>query len=161
MRPEASVQVRLAQPPDASAIRDLVCDAYAVWVPVIGREPLPMNVDYAKALREHDIDLLFVDGALAGLIETVRQPDHLWIENVAVRPDCQGRGWGRRLLAHAEEKANAAGLRQIRLLTNDAFAANVDLYTRFGYGIDRREAFMNGVTVYMSKSLSAAPRIGA
>lgn len=161
MRPEAGVQVRPAQPPDASAIRDLVRAAYAVWVPVIGREPLPMKVDYAEALLAHEIDLLLANDVLVGLIETMRQPDHLWIENIAVRPDSQGRGWGRRLLAHAEEKANAAGLRQIRLLTNEAFAANVDLYTRFGYGIDRREAFMNGVTVYMSKPLGAAPRIGA
>jgi ribosomal protein S18 acetylase RimI-like enzyme len=31
--------------------------------------------------------------------------DHLWIENVAVAPEGQGRGYGRLLLAHAERRA--------------------------------------------------------
>ena len=42
----------------------------------------------------------------------------------------------------------------LRLLTNTAFEANVSLYKRFGYVVDREEPFMNGVTVYMSKKLT-------
>jgi len=33
------------------------------------------------------------------------------------------------------------------------FAANVRLDLGLGYGVDREEPFMNGVTVYMSKKL--------
>jgi len=36
---------------DASAIRALTREAYAKWVPVIGREPKPMMADYAKAVQ--------------------------------------------------------------------------------------------------------------
>ena len=77
---------------DAEAIRQVVRSAYAKWVPLIGREPRPMVADYGRAVEEHDIDLLYADGALVGLIETMQHPEHLWIENVAVSPDAQGRG---------------------------------------------------------------------
>ena len=43
-----------------------------------------MQADYERALREHRVDLAYRDKALAGLIETIAQPDHLLIENVAL-----------------------------------------------------------------------------
>lgn len=147
------LQIRRAEPHEAGAVRALVRAAYAKWVPVIGREPKPMQADYERAVRAHEIDLLHEGQRLLGLIETMRHEDHLWIENVAVDPAAQGRGLGRRLLAHAEAKARAAGLGQLRLLTNEAFAANVVLYQRVGYRIDRREPFQGGTTVHMSKRL--------
>ena len=80
--------------------------------------------------------------------------DHLWIENVCVAPQAQGRGIGRLLLELAERKAVEAGRLELRLLTNGAFEANVSLYKRHGYIVDREEPFMNGMTVYMSKRLA-------
>lgn len=146
--------LREADAGDAAAIRDLTRAAYARWVPVIGREPLPMVADYDAALRAHRFDLLCDrDGALLALIETVRAPDHLLVENVAVAPAHQGRGLGRRLMAHAEVLAEAAGLAELRLYTNGAFAANIRLYLSLGYAITREEPFRGGTTVHMAKRL--------
>lgn len=142
---------KLAMPEDAMAVRDLVRAAYAKWVPLLGREPMPMKADYERAVREHRIDLLLVGGEMRGLIETMLREDHLWIENVAVLPEAQGAGLGRLLLAHAERLAADAGLTELRLLTSSAFAANVALYEKIGYRTDRLEPFMGGTTVYMSK----------
>jgi len=145
------VALRCAEPSDVPAITALVRAAYARWIPVIGREPRPMQVDYAAAVTRHRFDLAVVDGALAGLVETTLRPDHLWIENLAVAPERQGRGLGRLLLAHAERLAQEAGRPACRLLTNGAFVANVDLYTAVGFTVDRREPFLDGWTVYMSR----------
>ena len=139
---------------DAARIRDLTRAAYAKWIAAIGREPLPMQADYQRAVVEHTIDLLTVSGALAGLIETILRPDHLWIENVAVAPEWQGRGYGRLLLNHAERRAIQAGRPEIRLLTNQAFAANLELYAKLGYVIDRTEPFRGGTVVHMSKRIA-------
>ena len=149
------VEIRLASPTDAPAIRALTRSAYVKWVPVIGREPLPMQADYQQAVRQHRFDLLYLDGGLAGLIETMQQPDHWWIENIAVAPEHHGKGLGRKLLDYAECLAIEAGLKEMRLLTNQAFASNVALYQRVGYRIDRIAPFSgNGsMTVYMSKAL--------
>lgn len=147
------ITLRTAVPADAAAIRDLTRAAYAKWVPVIGREPKPMGADYEAAVLNHRFDLLAVDGVLAALIETIDEGDHLLIENVAVSPDQQGQGLGRRLLAHAEGLALARGYRRIRLYTNQRFEENITLYSRLGYRIDRDEPVSVGVVTHMSKDL--------
>jgi len=149
----AALALRQAVAADAMAIRSLTRQAYGKWVAVIGREPKPMTVDYDAALHSHRIDLLYVDGILAGLIETIPAADHLLIENVAVAPAFQGRGLGRRLMAHAERLAASQGHRELRLYTNKLFAENVRLYRRLGYRIDREEALAIGIAVHMSKPL--------
>jgi ribosomal protein S18 acetylase RimI-like enzyme len=149
-------EMRQAVAGDAAAIRALTRAAYAKWVPVIGREPLPMVADYEAAVAKHRFDLLYVDGLLAALIETIAKEDHLLIENVAVDPAFQKRGLGRKLMAHAETVAVQAGYGMLRLYTNKSFAENVMLYQRLGYEIDREEEFRGGFTVYMSKRINAA-----
>jgi GNAT superfamily N-acetyltransferase len=148
-----AIEIRPAIPADAEVIRNLTRAAYAKWVALIGREPLPMQADYERAVTEHKIDLLIVDGALVGLLETILRPDHLWIENIAVAPERQGRGYGRLLLAHAEKCAIEAGRFEIRPQTNQAFAANLALYAKLAYAIDRAEPFRGGMLVHMSKRI--------
>ena len=63
-----------------------------------------MQADCERAVLEHTIAPI-ADGALAGLVETILRPDHLWIENVAVAAEQQGRGFGHRLLDHVERRA--------------------------------------------------------
>lgn len=144
--------LRRAAAADAAAVRTLTRAAYAKWVPLIGREPKPMQADYDHAVVAHRVDLGLLNGEIAGLIETIDQPDHLLIENVAVAPAFQGRGLGRRLMAHAEQLARQLGHAEIRLYTNARFTENVALYQRLGYRIDRQEEGPLGVTVYMSKT---------
>ena len=85
-----------------------------------------MLADYDLAVREHEVDLAYVGGQMAALIEMIVHPDHLFIENLAVAPDHQGLGLGRHLLAHAEARARALGLLELRLLTAQAMAGNAD-----------------------------------
>ena len=39
-----------------------------------------MTAEYADAVRKHRFDLLYVQGTLAALIETVPEADHLLVE---------------------------------------------------------------------------------
>ena len=149
-----TISPRTATPADAQAIRDLTRAAYAKWVPVIGREPKPMGADYEAAVRNHRIDLLDQDGTLAALIEMIPEADHLLIENVAVAPAYQGRGLGRRLMAHAEEVAASTGRPLLRLYTNTLFAENIALYRRLRYAVDREEEFRGGTVLHMSKRVA-------
>jgi ribosomal protein S18 acetylase RimI-like enzyme len=129
----------------------LTREAYAKWGELIGREPLPMTVDYAEAVKSHRFDLLFAGDDLAALIETVPRDDWLLIENVAVRPAFQRRGYGVRLLSLAEALAAEAGLCGMRLYTNQRFTANLALYASLGYSVEREEARNGGVAVHMAK----------
>jgi diaminohydroxyphosphoribosylaminopyrimidine deaminase/5-amino-6-(5-phosphoribosylamino)uracil reductase len=148
------MEFRRAGPQDAAAVRDLTRKAYAKWCAVIGREPLPMTADYGHAVRHHMIDLAFIDGRLVGLVEMIPRVDDLLIENVAVDPDEQGVGFGRKLVAHAEEEARMRGYPAIRLYTNKLFAANLRFYTGLGYEIEREEPFKGGTVVHFRKDLA-------
>ena len=120
-----------------------------------------MRADHIAALREHLVDLLYVEGQLAALIEMIPAADHLLIENVAVLPALQGRGLGRRLMTHAEALAVSLGLREMRLYTNKKFASNLELYRRLGYRVDCEEPFMGGTTVYISKLVGQSAQMSA
>ena len=87
---------------DVDTLRSLTRDAYSKWVLVIGREPKPMTADYAEAVNKHRIDLLYLDGKVAALIEMIPDAHHLLMENVAVSPAFQGRRLGRMLWDRTE-----------------------------------------------------------
>ena len=129
---EHTVYLRRAEPADAAAIRDLTRAAYAKWVPIIGSEPLPMTADYDHAVRYHMIDLYEEGGELQALIEMLVEAEHHLIENIAVRPNQQGKGIGDRLLRHAETVAASMSIREIQLYTNAAFVSNIAFYTKRG-----------------------------
>ncbi|MGW7197015.1 GNAT family N-acetyltransferase, partial [Streptomyces chryseus] len=66
-------------------------------------------------------------------------PPHLWVDSVAVHPDAQGTGTGRRLLAFVETHARSLGLPEVRLLTNAKMWENQEMYARYGYEqVERR-----------------------
>ena len=156
MQPPPQPTLRRAGPADAETVRQLVRAAYAKWVPLLGREPMPMKADYDHAVRAHEIDLLLDGGVLVALIECIPHADHLFIENIAVAPGHQGRGFGRQLLGHAEQRARTQGLPRLGLLTAAAFESNIRLYQACGFSIDRTEPFMGGTTVHMSKPVTLA-----
>ena len=155
--PEPSPTLRRATADDADTIRDLVASAYGKYVPLIGRMPMPMLVDYAVAVLEHEVWVLDGGGHLAGVIELVPHDDHLWVENVAIVPDQQGRGFGRRLLAHAEDEARRLRLPAVSLLTNERYVENIAMYTRYGYVETHREPHLGTDLVYFRKPVPPIP----
>ena len=157
-----SVALRRGAQAEAEAVRALVEAAYTKWIPVIGRLPIPMQADYAQALRDHRFDLLLAGPDLAGLIETRAEADHLLVVNVAVHPAFQGRGFGSRLMGRADAVAAEAGLARLRLYTNKKYTANLRLYGALGYRVEREELYdgpgrtrADDVTVHMVKDLAA------
>lgn len=84
------------------------------------------------------------------------------LDNVAVAPEAQGTGLGRRMLAFAERAAVEAGYGTINLYTNEAMTENIALYTRLGYAETHRAEEKGLRRVYMRKPLyepgAALPR---
>ncbi|HEY4162141.1 MAG TPA: GNAT family N-acetyltransferase [Dongiaceae bacterium] len=145
--------LRRAIASDAEAVAALTREAYAKWIAVIGRAPKPMTADYDVAIRKHRIDVLDEDGGLVALIETIRETDHLLIENVEVSPSRQGKGYGRLLMAHAETLVKSLGQTEIRLYTNKLFAENIAFYRKLGYRVYLEEPYKGGTITHMRKRI--------
>jgi GNAT superfamily N-acetyltransferase len=143
--------IKQAGPDEAALVRGITLRAYAKWVPVIGREPMPMTVDYEKAVLACSIDILSFDDVPVAVVVFERKEDSLYIDNLAVEPEAQGKGYGLQLLRHVEQVARNENIGRLTLLTNGAFASNVSFYQTHGFVIDRAEPFMDGTTIYMSK----------
>ncbi len=130
------------------------------YTPLLGRTPFPMLADYAAVVREHETWVL--DGGPAtgvvGVIELVPHADHLWIENVAIAPDQQGSGYGRRLLEHAEARAREMGRPALGLLTNERYLTNIAMYERYGYRETHREPYLGTDLIHFRKPLAVAGR---
>ena len=138
---------------DADLIRAFVRATFAKWVPIMGREPLPMTAEYDLALQNHSFKLAYSGEELAGVLETVVEADHLWVETVAVRSDLQGQGLGQILMAKAADEARAKGLGELRLLTNAALTSNLAFYQANGFRTDKTEPFRGGFVVWFSKTV--------
>lgn len=147
--------IRRARLDDAVAISRLVREAYAKHIARIGREPLPMLTDFSKAVIERSVWVLARGRAVDGVIELVPEPDHLFVENVAVRPALQGRGYGRQLMTFAEIEAIRLRLPELRLFTNEALIENIRFYRGLGYVETGREPFKGSYLVFMRKVVLA------
>jgi ribosomal protein S18 acetylase RimI-like enzyme len=150
----SELDLRRAADADADTLAALVTSAYQHYVARIGRPPSPMTEDYAQVVRQHEVWVAVRGDVIVGLIELIREPDHLLIENLAVLPSEQGRGTGSRLLGLAEERAGEYGLTELRLYTNEAMTENIAYYPRRGYVETHRGGDGGYRRVFFSKKLA-------
>jgi len=129
----SATEIRLAVATDQSAIEHIVRDAYAKYIPRIGKPPGPMLDDYALRIAAGEAWVLTEAGAIAGVLVLVPEPDHLLLDNIAVASDRQGRGYGRRLLAFADAEATRRGYRELRLYTHEKMHENLAIYSAHGW----------------------------
>jgi len=113
------------------AIEHVVQTAYAKYVDRIGKPPGPMLDDYTTRVAEGSVRVLEDARGLAGILVVLPQAGYLLLENIAVAPERQGEGIGRRLLAAAESEALQRGFDELRLYpTFSGFPARLDVIFR-------------------------------
>ena len=146
--------IRLARPEDRATVEAIVRDAYSIYIPRIGKPPGPMLDDYNVLIAEGAVSVLEEnDGLIAAIIVLLPETDHLLLDNIAVRPDRQGQGLGRQLIAFAEAEARRLGHAELRLYTHETMSENIVLYTRLGF-IETGRGHENGYDrVFMTKRL--------
>jgi GNAT superfamily N-acetyltransferase len=143
--------IRKAHAEEADAIRDAVRAAYQHYVPVIGREPAPMLDDYPARIEAGQAWVLEDTHGLAGVLVLEDGPDCFLLDNIAVLPDRQGLGYGRRLLDFAEAEAIRCGWDAVTLYTNALMVQNIAIYSARGYVETGRRTEKGFQRVYMEK----------
>jgi len=148
-----AIKIRRARVDDAPAISFCVAAAYAPYVTRIGKPPAPALEDYSQVVSRHDVFVLTVEEKIAGVLVLIKQERNLLLDNVAVHPDYQSRGFGRRLITFAEEKAKSAGFNLITLYTNEQMTENIELYKKLGFVETERRVEQGYRRVYMRKEI--------
>ncbi|MGZ4738076.1 MAG: GNAT family N-acetyltransferase [Ilumatobacteraceae bacterium] len=150
----ADVRVRAANHTDLASVVVCVNAAYEGYVAAIGRKPAPMVADYAQLIDDGWVRVAVSGAEILGVIVMWPEQDHLYVDNVAVLPEAQGRGVGAALLQVADITARESDRVEIRLYTNAAMTANLDYYPRRGY-IETHRANEAGYNrVYFSKTVT-------
>ncbi|MFD5401257.1 GNAT family N-acetyltransferase [Streptomyces griseorubiginosus] len=129
-------EIRPAGPADVPAVKAVTDAAYEHYIERIGLVPQPMRRDHAANVAAGQV---YVTGdPVVGLVVVEERTDHLYLDNIAVRPDAQGQGVGGRLLRFVEAHARARGLAEVRLCTNAKMWENQVIYPKFGYEVVER-----------------------
>jgi GNAT superfamily N-acetyltransferase len=146
-----SEEPRLATAADLPRVHEVIAAAYAKYRNRMERIPAPVLRDYAG---EVDQGLVWVVGdPVMGVVSLIPEADSLLIENVAVHPDAQGTGLGRRLMEFAEQEAARQGLIRVRLYTHEVMTESQAVYARLGYQEVRRGAEDGYRRIFLAKDL--------
>lgn len=147
--------IRLATESDVTAVKDCAEQAYARYIPLIGRKPAPMVADFTAQIAEGAVHIAVdAKGALQGYIVLFCEGDHILLESVAVLPRAAGQGIGKTLIAFCDDEARRLGLSAVHLYTNEKMIENLSIYPRLGYvAVDRRSE-SGFARVYFEKRLT-------
>lgn len=126
--------IRLAEPSDEPRIKNCAEQAYARYVPVIGRKPAPMVADFSAHIAAgHVYVALDEQRMLQGYIVFYPQRGNMLLDSVAVLPSAARRGIGGALIRFCEDAGRQLGMNAVQLYTNEKMSENLALYPRLGY----------------------------
>lgn len=145
--------IRQAQEADLDAVVACVCAAYTKYIARIGKEPAPLSADYAALIAQKVVYVLSDGGGIRGILVMMPQGRRMFVENVAVDPDFQGRGLGRILMAFVEQQARKEQLDEIYLYTNELMTENLFFYQRLGFTEEARRMHDGYRRVFLRKIL--------
>lgn len=145
-------EIRRANLADATAIENCVEAAYEHYIERIGKPPGPMLDNYADLIRQQTV-FVADTGTIVGVLVLIRTRTGILLDNVAVHPDQQRKGLGRRLLNLAESEARDLGFAKLDLYTHQSMHENIEIYKALGYTETERIWERGYHRVYMQKNL--------
>ena len=132
--------LRPARPEDAARLLAIAQAAYGIYLPRMDRPPAPMLADYPALIAAGQVRLVEIPGeaeeATVGFLIAFPRAEDYFVENLAVDPASQGGGYGRFLMAAAEDAARKAARSLVRLYTNEVMTENLAFYRRLGYRVE-------------------------
>ena len=154
-----ALRIRPAQAEDIAAITACAEAAYAKYVARIGRKPAPMVADFASQIAAAQVHVAIAqddagEEEFLGYVVCYPKDGQLHLENVAVRPEAQGRGAGRALIDFVEDRARAEGLPAVELYTNAKMTENLALYPALGFRETERRTEDGFDRVFFIKELT-------
>ena len=92
-----TIETRRAVAQDVAAVTDCVCQAFIHYIPRIGKQPGPMLDDYQMLVGRGAVWVAVQQADILGVLVLSETDEGFCIETIAVRPNAQGLGIGRKL----------------------------------------------------------------
>lgn len=153
------VTIRQAGKSDTDAVTSAGVDAQRFQIDLLGRIPPSGRSDFYGPLIDRNTVWLIEEGSnTVGVIALERVDDHLLVRNIGVVPSRRGRGYGRRLLDFAEQRARELSLGELRLYTNALNKPAIAIFEHVGYVAfgTHASSFPGHVLIDMAKRIDAA-----
>lgn len=131
------VHVRLATADDADAITAVLREAFAVIREHYTAEAFevvtPKQDEIERRFAEGPMWVAELDGRVVGTVSLTTEPEGLYVRSMAVSPNVQKQGVGRKLLDALHEHASKTGIDRIFLYTLPFQKGARAMYEKYGY----------------------------
>ena len=129
---------RRAVPQEAALVRSIVREAFLdLYRNVDHPAPRPTTLDFAPLIADGQVWMIEALASTGpepvGAMVLEEHTAFLRLDIIAILPQQQHRGYGRRALAFVDTHAAALGLPEVRFYTNTMIERNVAFYRRLGY----------------------------
>ena len=145
--------IERANTDDAAEVKQCVTAAYQHYIERIGKWPGPMLDDYDVRIQENEVYVIREHRQIIGVLVLILSAARFLLDNIAVLPDRQGRGYGRHLMEFAEYRAREKGYTSIELYTHEAMVENITMYKKWDYLEIYRTTEQGYERIYMRKKI--------
>ena len=109
--------------------------------------------DYTEVIKYHQVFVVEANG-IVGVLVLIQTVTAILLDNVAVHPDQQGSGIGKRLMNLAESEAKDQSFEKLDIYTHECMYENIALNKALGCIDIERKQERGYNRVYMQKLLS-------
>jgi len=133
----SEIHIRLAEPPDAAAIANVLYKSFAEYEPLYTQQGFAATSPGADPIldrmREGPVWLALSGVKVLGTVAAVLRGRSAYMRGMAVLPTSRGMRIGSRLLEYVENWASSQGCSRVFLSTTPYLAAAIRLYETFGF----------------------------
>lgn len=151
-----TLKIRKANPAEEAAVVNCIQKAYQKYIVRIGKKPGPMLNHYLPLIVDGNVFCGEFSREIVGVLVLKKLDSYMLLDNVALLPEFQGRGFGKQLVAFAEHYSSENNCNEIRLYTNVEMTENIEFYRKLEYSeysIIQEDGYER---VYFKKKLASA-----
>lgn len=133
------ITIRAAKASDLEPVQRCARAAFEVYIERMGKTPAPMVADFQSHIAAGQMIVVENNERLAGYAVCYAKGRDFQLDNIAINPEFQSTGLGRKLIDYIDDLAKRQGAEAVTLYTNEKMTENLDWYISLGYTeTDRR-----------------------
>lgn len=144
---------RPARIEDASFLSELAWAAYSKYSINMNKLPRPVYYNYHDLILKGDTFVALNNKNIIGMATLSLRDNYLLIQNIAISPQFQRKGLGKRFINYAKKISISKNISEMRLWTNEKMPGNLEMYISHGFQETHRQEIEGHRLIYLKKIL--------